>query len=423
MSFLATKNNILILSTYEQYGGAARAAYRLHKEFQNQHIPSTMLVNRKIEESTAYSLAQSKNLYTKISSRFSLKLDRLPLKLTQYSSQSPWSINWFPNRIVPLINKINPDIIHLHWVGFGFVPISALTKISKPLVWTFHDSWAFTGGCHIPFECVGYRTGCGNCPQLNSKRQHDLSHQIWSKKQKFWQDIPLTIVTPSYWLAECAQSSSLFTQRTIKVIPNGIDLSRYRPIDKKLARELLGLPQDKKIILFGSVGATQDKNKGFHLLQPALEILSHTKNANQYELAIFGADEPKGEPISSLKTYYLGYLHDDISLAVMYSAADVFVAPSMSENLPNTIIESFACSTPSVAFQIGGIPDLIDHQQNGYLATPFETDDLAKGIEWILEDNERWIKLSRNARQKATHEYDIKIIAQRYANLYQEILN
>jgi glycosyltransferase involved in cell wall biosynthesis len=232
----------------------------------------------------------------------------------------------------------------------------------------------------------------------------------------------LTIVTPSRWLADCARKSSLFHDLRIEVIPNGLDSQRYKPVEQKLARDLLNLPQDKQLILFGAMKATSDRRKGFHLLLPALQKLSQIQGQDRIELVVFGASEPREPPDFGFKVNYLGRLNDDISLALVYAAADVFVVPSLEDNLPNTVMESLACGTPCVAFKIGGMPDMIEHGQNGYLAQPYEIEDLAKGIAWVLEDRERYGKLCDRDRQKVEQEFTLELQAHRYLSLYQELI-
>ncbi|MBU7008193.1 glycosyltransferase involved in cell wall biosynthesis [Peptococcaceae bacterium DYL19] len=298
-----------------------------------------------------------------------------------------------------------------------------MKKINRPIIWTLHDSWAFTGGCHLPFDCVRYRDGCKKCPILNSSKEKDISSRVMERKQRAWKSINLTIVTPSKWLGECARSSMLFKNNRIETIPNGIDTGVFKPIGREVAREILSLPLDKKLLLFGAVNSTRDPNKGFQFLQQALQKMNSSGWGDIAQALVFGGLEPANRLEIGLKTTFLGRLQDDISLALLYSAADVFVAPSIQENLPNTVMEALACGTPCVAFNIGGMPDMIEHQRNGYLARPFEADDLARGIAWALEDNSRREALSHRAREKVEQEFDIKLIAGKYHELYREILS
>ena len=215
----------------------------------------------------------------------------------------------------------------------------------------------------------------------------------------------ITVLTPSKWLADCAKSSSLFKNSDIRVIPYGLDTGTYKPCDRQTAKNILNLPQDRQLILFGALSSTSNKKKGFPLLMQALKQLSNSENSQNWELIVFGASQPKEKLDIDLKTRYMGTLSDDISLALIYAAADVFVAPSVQDNLPNAVMEALACDTPCVAFQIGGMPDLIEHKQKGYLAHPLATEDLAQGIAWVLESRQRWQVLSSRAREKVEQEF------------------
>ena len=410
---------ILSLNTIETKGGAAQAAHRLCYGLGDLNIETTKLSLH--STSPPRSVPSFSHVASNIR-RFSWYTEQLPLTIyTRRNRHTPWSLNWFPYAVARTLNTLDFDIVHLHWVGGGFVPIQAVAGFRHPIVWTLHDSWAFTGGCHLPGACLGYQDSCGSCPQLGSHFEHDLSRFIWSQKNNCWRNTEITIVTPSRWLADCARKSSLFGKYPIHTIPNGLDLAVYKPMDKTIARSILKLPQDVKLILFGAVNGTTDRNKGFHLLLPALQQLS-VQLTSEAAFVVLGATSSSHNPDMGFPTYYLGHLSDDISLALAYSAADVFVAPSLQENLPYTIMEALACGTPSVAFQVGGIPDLIEHQRNGYLAKSYDIGDLANGIEWVLQDANRRQSLSQQARKKIEAEFDIKIIAQRYKSLYEQLM-
>ncbi|GAB1545069.1 glycosyltransferase family 4 protein [Scytonema sp. NUACC21] len=411
---------ILHLSTQDIGGGAARAAYRLHKGLQYAGLDSQMLVQEKLSNDKTV-FAPKVRLFQGIA-KTKLTFETLPLKIYNQRKKTPFFTQWLPDRVVPQVAHINPDIINLHWISASFVKIETLAKLKPPLVWTLHDSWGFTGGCHVIGECDRYKLSCGNCPQLNSHSDGDLSRWVWQRKAKAWKNLNLTLVSPSSWLAQCARSSSLFQNLRIEVIPHGLDTQKYRPLHKALGREIFNLPQDKKIILFGAIEATSDRNKGFHLLQPALQELSKSGRKDDWELVIFGASQPDNPPDLGFKTHYLGHFYDDISLATVYSLADVMLMPSLQESFGQTASESLACGTPVVAFNATGLKDIIDHEQNGYLAKPYEVKDFAKGINWILENPERYQKLSFYAREKAEREFTLQIQAERYSALFQEIL-
>jgi glycosyltransferase involved in cell wall biosynthesis len=411
----------LILSTFDTCGGAARAAFRLHQGLRILGVDTQMLVQVKSSDNVAV-IAPRPN-FRRDFAKLRPSLDSLLLKLHPQHEATTFSPQWVPDFIDQKVKQSAPDVINLHWVCDGFLKIETLAKFKRPIVWTLHDMWAFTGGCHYSQECDRYTVSCGNCPQLHSHQTFDLSRWIWRRKAKAWKDLNLAIVTPSHWLAECARSSSLFRELPITVIPNGIDLGLYKPIDRKLARQILKLPQDKQLLLFAAVKATSERRKGFHLLQAALQQLSQSGWAEKAELLVVGASPPPSDATGlKFQTHYLGTLSDDISLALVYAAADVFVAPSLQDNLPNTVMEAIACGIPCVAFNVGGMPDLIEHQRNGYLAQPYETGDLADGITWVLSDNERYQKLANAARQKAEQDFTLEKQANSYVNLFQQRL-
>lgn len=412
---------VLHLNTSDS-GGAGRAAYRLHQGLQSLGVESQMLVQ--VSHGDDKAIFSPYSTLGKLIAKLKLteRLDSLPLKLYRHRQQTDFSPELIPDVLVAKLSQHNPDVINLHWTCHGFLQIETLPKFKRPLVWTLHDMWAFTGGCNYSQECDRYTNSCGACPILHSHQNWDLSRLIWQRKAKAWKNLNLTIVTPSLWLAHCAGSSSLFNDVRIEVIPNGLDTEKYKPVPRQLARNILNLPQDKHLVLFGAMYPNSDRRKGFHLLQPALQHLSKSGWQDKIELVVFGASEPKEPTNLGFKSHYLGKLSDDISLALIYAACDVFVAPSLQDNLPNTIMEAIACGTPCVAFNIGGMPDMIEHHSNGYLAQPYQIDDLAQGIAWVIEDRERHYKLGDRARQKAEQEYTLEIQAHRYSSLYSTIL-
>lgn len=406
---------ILILSTSDIEGGAARAAYRLHQGLHAIGETSQMLVRAKF--SNDKTVIASKNILTKLGPPSS----SLPLKFYPKRDRKMFSSQWFPDAIAPKVTQINPDVINLHWVCNGYLQIETLAKLNKPLIWTLQDMWAFTGGCHYSEGCERYTVSCGNCPQLHSNKKRDLSRRVWQRKQKAWQNLNLTIVTPTSWMADCVRASSLFKNRRVEVIPFCLDTKTYKPTDKQIARDLLNLPQGKQLVLFGALAATEDRRKGFHLLLSALQKLSQSGAKDRIELVVFGASQPE-EPVDlGFKAHYLGGFSDDLSLALVYSAADVMIVPSLQESFGQTASESLACGTPVVAFNATGLKDIVDHQQNGYLVKPYEIEDLAQGIAWILQDSDRHQKLCVDARKKAVQKFALDIQARRYLSLFAEI--
>ncbi len=411
----------IFLNASDIEGGAARAAYRLHAGLRQIGVDSRMMVGRQSSDDTSVIGPSSK--WGKGMGIAGPMLDGLPLQLYRQREPTHFSPAYLPNGLAKKVTLSNADIIHLHWICEGFLRIETLKKFHKPVVWTLHDMWPFTGGCHYDASCGRYRDSCGICPQLNSKREKDLSRWVWQRKKKAWNDLDITIATPSRWLAECVQESSLFRNCRVEVIPYGLDLMTYKPMDKNFARECFGLPKDKKLILFGAMEAFSDKRKGFQFLEPALRKFAEDGSDKKVELVLFGASKPAEQPNLWLNVHSMGQLHDDVSIAMLYAAADVFVLPSVQDNLPNAVIESLACGTPCVAFNVGGVPNMIEHESNGYIAQPLEPEDLAQGIAWILADDKRWQILSQQARQRVEKEFELTQVAHKYLDLYNEILS
>jgi glycosyltransferase involved in cell wall biosynthesis len=407
---------VLHLSTSDVDSGGARAAYRLHRGLNSLDCTSEMLVRAKFSHDST--VTAEKSLLTKLGPPSS----SLPLRLYPHHNSAMFSPQWFPDVLASRAIEIAPDLINLHWVCNGYLQIETLPKLNKPLVWTLHDLWPFTGGCTYNQGCEKFQDACGDCPQLLSGKSQDLSRWVWRRKQKAWADLNLTIVATSNWMADCARASSLFKHLRIETIPLGLDTDTYKPIDKQFARKLLNLPQDKQLVLFGAINATSDPRKGFELLLPALQHLSSSGWQDRLELVVFGADRPT-QPINlGFPAHYLGFIHDDIALALVYAAADVTIVPSTQEAFGQTASESLSCGTPVVAFDATGLKDLVEHQQDGYLATPFEVKDLATGIVWVLEDQERYQQLRARARAKSLREFAAATQAHRYLSLYEEIL-
>jgi len=408
--------HVLHLSESDVDNGGARAAHRLHQGLRSLGCSSQMLVRAKF--GTDNDVIREKSLLTKVSP----PLSGLPLRLYPKRPGGIFSSQWVPDVFARRIKQLHPDIVHIHAICNGYLQIETLRKIQKPLVWTLHDMWPFTGGCHYNQDCDRYQEACGTCPQLQSDRQQDLSYWTWKRKANAWKGLNLTLVATTAWMAECARSSSLFRDLRIETIPLGLDTEKYKPHNRHFAREVLNLPQDKHLVLFGAIGGTSDYRKGFHLLQPALQRLSQSGWQDQIELVIFGASQPQQAIDLGFKAHYVGRLNDDLSLALVYSAADVMIVPSVQEAFGQTASEAQSCGTPVVAFNSTGLRDVVDHQQTGYLATPFEVEDLAKGMVWVLEDRERHCQLQFQAREKGLRDFASKTQASRYMALYKGLV-
>lgn len=413
--------NLLMLSTFDNHGGAAIATYRLHRALQSIGVDSRLLVQRKKTDDPG--VLGPRTRWQSISAVLRPYMDGVLTQLYRNRQKVFFSPAWLPERLASKVSNLDFDVIHLFWVNSGFLRIETLKKFRRPIVWTLHDMWPFTGGCHYDDECGKFRQSCGNCPVLKSEHDLDLSRYVWNRKRSSWSGVPITVVATSHWLADMARSSALFKDQRIEVIPNAIDTEKYKPIDKAAARTAYNLPQDKRLILFSAVNATSEKRKGHQFLMPALAQLSQAGWGEKIELVIIGASKPENPPDMGMKVHYISHLHDEVSQVLLYSAADVVVAPSMQENLSNTVMESLACGTPVVAFDIGGMPDMIDHRANGYLARPFDPADLSDGIMWVLENGERHDSLAHCARQTVLERYTLRKVAEQYQSLYQDMLS
>lgn len=416
---------VLQLNKSDIQGGAARAAYRLHTGLKKIGVDSKVLVDDKISDDPNVYVPAGK--IGKLWRIIRPSIDRAPLRFYDWQ-KTPFHLAWIGKNMTKdkLIGEA--DVINLHWITGGFLSIkniSKLARLNKPIVWTLHDMWAFTGGCHYSEDCDKYVDQCGSCTQLNSTRKNDITRRIWKKKKRVYRDLNLTVVTPSKWLAECAKKSSLLSDFNIETIPNALDTGIFKPVDKLLARDVLNLPKNKKIILFGAMGATTNKLKGFKYLKKAIQALIKREvfNRKQLCLGIFGRSHSKDLKNFPFEVRFLGKLRDDFSLMLSYNAADVFAIPSLQDNLPNTVMESISCRTPVVGFNVGGISDMINHKKNGYLAEYKDPQSLAEGIAWVLEDEERASKLGEVARKKAVEEYSLEVQAKRYLELYKNLLS
>jgi len=407
---------VITLNHTDISGGAARAAYRIHHCLRSQGIDSRMWVNKALAGDWTVNGPVGKFekavkiLRTQVGGQI-----RHMLKTDNPVLHSPALL---PSRWPKRINESNADIVHLHWVGSEMLSIADIGRITKPVVWTLHDMWAFCGAEHYT-EDFRWRDGYRRDNRPAYESGFDLSRWTWQRKRKHWQ-CPMHIVALCDWMRKCVKESLLFRDWPCHVIPNPLDTDRWSPLDQRLARDLLHLPQDVPFLLFGAIGGDRDPRKGFDLLAGALSCLRSEAVAKRLELMVFGQLETEKPPEIGFPVHYTGHLHDDLSLRILYCAADALVLPSRQDNLPNTGVEAQACGTPVVAFNTCGLPDIVDHQTTGYLARPFEAEDLAAGIIWILQSDRT--KLREQSRKRAVERYACKTVAEQYRRVYAEAL-
>lgn len=434
---------ILLINTDDAMGGAAIACLRLLAILERtEGIEVTMLVQEKKRDNPKVKAIAKTWLQKKLAFERFVR-ERLYFKFQEKNKEIRFAFSPANSGIDisehPLVQEA--DIIHLHWINFGFLSLKSLEKLfklNKPIVWTLHDMWAFTGGCHHSGDCENYQISCGNCVQyLKNSSTTDLSNKVWERKSAIFTHRlclgnglqqsrnNITIVGCSQWLANRAKKSSLLKDFSLKAIPNPLDTNIFSPQNKAEARAKLGLPIDKKLILFVAAKVSVIW-KGFSYFQESLEILKAQHSYNQdIELVVLG--ESDAETIEKLpfKAHALGRISDVNKIVSIYSAADVFVTSSIQENLPNTIMEAMACGTPSVGFEVGGIPEMIENLSSGLPPTGFlakykSAESLAEGMKWVLFEA-NYIELSKNARQKVLNNYSESIVIEQYLAVYRSM--
>ena len=413
--FPMKKIKVLHIVAGDLNGGAARGAKWLHHGLIDINVESKILTNSStgLDDWRVTTICVNRRERLKISIRFQVEI--LPLKFypnkkDQFFSPSISGYNFINH---PLYQWA--DIIHLHWINGGFVNIKHLAKIDKPIVWTLRDMWPMTGGCHYTMGCEKFITGCGNCVQLGSQKDKDLSYYVLKRKMKYYPS-NMKLVGISHWISEKARESKVFQGFDIQTIYNNVNCNDFYPINKQIARKIMGIETNKKIILVGAINI-KDFYKGFAKYTEAIEGLDKDK----YFLAFFGKLDNKLVQSFGFEYKHFGYLHDTVSLRLLYSAADVFVAPTLMDAFGKTLSESMACGTPVVCFDSSGPKDIVDHQVNGYKAKPFDADDLRDGIKWVL-NAPNYTELVNDARKKATDVFDNKVTAMQYQKLYTEML-
>jgi glycosyltransferase involved in cell wall biosynthesis len=318
------------------------------------------------------------------------------------------------------------DIIHLNWINNAFLSLRSveeLLRLNKPLVWTLHDQWAFTGGCHIggyptTMNCDHYVRQCGNCPYLRKKHADDLSHRQWLTKKALYDSGKFHFTAPSTWMQQSARSAGLLQNHTVSHVPHPIDTRLFKPQDQAQARQALALPPDKKLILFGSASLT-NQNKGFPHLYKALQILRQERQ--DIEVVIYGFAHTK-PTLPDMPLHYLGMIKSDAELARCYAACDLLVIPSSVESFSLVTQEAHSCGRPVVAFGVGGLTDLVEDGFNGYLVPYGDVAGLADGIRKVFSAPDHYQRLCENARNRSVERFDYEVIGKRYLAFYESLL-
>jgi len=402
---------VVHLNYWDILGGAAKGMFILHNELRNIGVDSWLIVAQK-DSNDKYTI----ELYNDKQREERKNLEHVPERL--YINKEPLMMNsnlLDSPQLLQIIKQLNPDIIHIHWQGHGFFSIEDLSKFNKPIVWTLRDWAMMTGGCHHPLLCDRFEEDCGKCPILQSTNPKDLTRQNLERKKKEFQNLNLTIVGISPYMSQQASKSFLFN-KNIVTIHNNIDNEKYYPMEKKFAFDILNLKTSKQIVTIGA-NSLNDLHKGFEYFLQALNYIEK----NIFVLIFGEIDESKLEKIPC-NFKYLGYIKDDEFLRAIYSASDVFVAPSLYEPFGKTVAEAMHCGTPVVSFKGAGGPDfIIDHKQNGYLANKSDSKDLACGINFIL-NYKSYKKMSQNASSKIKKYFLKDKVAKEYNDLYKTII-
>jgi glycosyltransferase involved in cell wall biosynthesis len=415
---------IVHVSTNDLSGGAARSAYRLHKGLLSIGNDSRMLV---LEKSSSDSTVTSFNPYLPLHSRILRMLRRRYIQLsypktnTFSKGESYFSDDRSQYGATVIDQVSDADILNLHWIAglLDYRDFFSTAPAGRPVVWTLHDMNPFTGGCHFDGGCGKFEKQCGACPQLASNKLDDFSRHIWTRKHRAFANVErsrLHLVTPSRWLEVEAKKSSLLSQFPSTVIPYGVDTDIFQPRDREKSRAQFRIPSNARVVLFVADWA-REKRKGLDLLLSAAEGLATTA-----DLCLVAVGRGLQEELLPKQSRVIEYISDDVSMSHLYSAADLFVIPSLQDNFPNTMLEAISCGTPVVGFNVGGLPDLVREGQTGRLVVPGDVSGLRQAILDLLSLPNLLATLGAECRQVATSEFSLTIQANRYAALYAQIL-
>ena len=404
-------------------GGAAKAAYRIHRALVASGIDSRMRVLSSSTGDDRVTAGARRPITARLIQKLHLRW--LAHVRRGWYTDNPvlHTFGQVGSGLLDELNASDADILNLHWIS-NMLSVRDIGRLKKPLFWTLHDMWAFCGGEHYAPDDNGarFRQGYSTNNRPVIERGPDLNRQSWEAKRRAWAHQHFTIICPSRWLADCVRQSALFSDAAVHVIPNPLDVERlWRPIPREVARVALGLPPDKKLILMGAAGGIADPRKGGDLLHDAMARVA-TRQPGEVELMIYGQSDTSRADAWPCPVHWLGVVRDDRVLALAYSAADVLVVPSRQDNLPNTAVEAQACGTPVVAFDIGGLPDIVTHRSTGWLARDFDTADLAEGVSWLLADDVRHAVIAAAARKQAVERFAESVVAAQYATLYRDVL-
>ncbi|MBR3092734.1 MAG: glycosyltransferase family 4 protein [Bacteroidaceae bacterium] len=411
---------VVIVNTSEKVGGAAIAANRLMEALKKNGVSAKMIVRDR--QTDKISVVAVKQQSWRLALNFLWERGIIFLS-NGFSRKNLFQIDIANTGtdITTMPEFQQADVVHLHWVNQGFLSLDNIDKIlrsGKKIVVTMHDQWYFTGVCHYSGDCLNYRDQCRNCPLIRGRVKKDISWKVFNRKRRMYANADITFVGCSQWIAGLARTATLFQGKKVVSIPNAINMDVFHPEDKALARQSLGLPSDRRLLLFGSQRIT-DERKGFKYLVEACEHIhrNYPEWTDKIGIVVVGAKSETIDSMLPFPVYAVDYVSDEKSMVEIYNAVDLYVTPSLQDNLPNTIVESMACGVPCVGFRVGGIPEMIDHEKNGYVARYKDAVDFANGILWSLGDS--YDDLCTKAYEKAVATYSEKRVAEKYKEIYQ----
>ena len=407
---------ILHLNYSDNKGGAARAAYRIHKAITDEGVNSIFLSDEVAAENKNTSI--SLNGIERLQRKFVWKTANLFKILLGTSYRSNKNFGLFHSPWLKKINAINADIVHLHWPGREILSIKQISKINAEVVWTFHDLWPILGTSHLPD--INFATPANSTRPKKYLMHKIIESMVMSSKIRNWKQ-NFAIVTPSKSMENRVRESNIFKNNIIKTIPHPINLQEWKPISKKVARKELSISDDEKVILFGAYGGITDQNKGFSYLEKALIHLSNN-NENKFRLIVFGSKVGLSSKIKNILVTSFDYINNNNFLNKLYSASDVFAMPSDFESFGQTALESLCCGTPVVAFSDNGIQDIVTHKKNGYIVykdNPNKSLEFASGLKWALSEN---TEINSKYNELLIKKFDNRNIARQYISMYHDLL-
>lgn len=409
---------IVQLSQQDDEGGAFKAAYRLHCALNDAGHESHMVVLSKLTNDPRVHPLFRPNILGKVAWRLLTIVNNKPTKKYPKFPRCGWSASNLAINPLRLIKKLRPDMVHLHLFD-GILSHKAVASLPYPVCWTLHDMSAITGGCHCTPDCLRYLERCGHCPELGSDHEDDASRKGWHLRHTAWQHPNLTAITPSRWLERETKNSPMAAGKTVVHIPNGIPLDVFTPELRNPTRQQLNFNDDKFYLLAGSA-ALDNELKGFNLVAETVKQLA-ASHPGKFELVTFGRGVPD---LPGVTLHHKGYIANDAEVAKLYAACDAYILPTLVDNFPNMLLESIACGTPAITFNVGGCPDIIRDDTTGYVVKQRNATSLAQAIIQLAQQTPTaYAELRQNCRTTAESEYSMERMAQAYIELYKRHLS